>query len=123
MPVIVDVTEDLSFEAENLLSVCADNSDDSSFLPGKPQQALDFAYFGGVYRDCFLIAHDRVYITDANYEDEIAGGGVFIHYPYVSEDRAEIGVKMHLRNESTGLFKGKLMLTLRDIYNLSLIHI
>lgn len=117
LPVIVDVTEDLSFEAENLLSVCADNSDDSSFLPGKPQQALDFAYFGGVYRDCFLIAHDRVYITDANYEDEIAGGGVFIHYPYVSEDRAEIGVKMHLRNESTGLFKGELMLTLRDIYN------
>ena len=115
LPIIADVTEDLNFEMENTLSICADNSDDPSFLPGKPQQALDFTYFGGIYRDCFLIAHNQVHITDANYEDEIAGGGVFIHYPFVSEDKAEIGVKIHLRNESSGLFKGKLMLTLRDI--------
>ena len=62
-----------------------------------------------------MIALNQVHITDANYEDEIAGGGVFIHYPFVSEDKAEIGVKIHLRNESSGLFKGKLTLTLRDI--------
>lgn len=115
LPVIVDVTEGLNFETANTLAICADNSDDPSFLPGKPQQALDFTYFGGIYRDCFLIAHNPVHITDANYEDEIAGGGVFIHYPFVSEDKAEIGVKIHLRNESSGLFKGELMLTLRDI--------
>jgi len=115
LPAIVDVTEGLNFETTNTLAICADNSDDPSFLPGKPQQALDFTYFGGIYRDCFLIAHNQVHITDANYEDEIAGGGVFIHYPFVSEDKAEIGVKIHLHNESSGLFKGKLMLTLRDI--------
>nr|WP_244436432.1 sugar-binding domain-containing protein [Bacteroides timonensis] len=115
LPIIVDVTEGLNFETTNTLAICADNSDDPSFLPGKPQQALDFTYFGGIYRDCFLIAHNQVHITDANYEDEIAGGGVFIHYPFVSEDKAEIGVKIHLRNESSGLFKGKLTLTLRDI--------
>lgn len=115
LPVVVDVTDKLDFTGENILSVCADNSDDASFLPGKPQQALDFAYFGGIYRDCFLIVHNRVHITDANYENEVAGGGVFIHCPSVSEDEAEVGVKVHLRNEAGGTFNGKLLLTLRDV--------
>lgn len=115
LPAVVDVTEGLDFDAENVLSVCADNSDGPSFLPGKPQQALDFAYFGGIYRDCFLVAHDYVHITDANYENETAGGGVFIHYPSVSEDKAEVGVKIHLRNESASSFRGKIVLTLQDL--------
>lgn len=114
LPVVLDVTDKLDFAGENILCVCTDNSDDPSFLPGKPQQALDFAYFGGIYRDCFLIAHDRVHITDANYEDEVAGGGVFIHYPAVSEEKAEVGARIHLRNESSETFKGKLSLILRD---------
>lgn len=37
--------------------------------------ALDYTYFGGIYRDCWLIAHNQVFITDPNYENEVAGGG------------------------------------------------
>lgn len=113
-PIVIDATDILSFDADNVLVVCTDNSDDPSFLPGKPQQALDFTYFGGIYRDCYLVAHHPVYITDANYEDEVAGGGVFIHYPKVSSSYAEVGVKVHLRNESAASFKGKLRLILRN---------
>ena len=111
-PVVIDATDMLSFDEDNILVVCTDNSDDPSFLPGKPQQALDFTYFGGIYRDCFLIAHNSVYITDANYENEIAGGGVLIHYPTVSEQYAEVGVKVHLRNEEQSSFEGDLHLVL-----------
>lgn len=114
LPIVVEVTDELDFERENVLSVCADNSDDPSYLPGKPQQALDFAYFGGIYRDCFLIAHHSVYVTDANAEDELAGGGIFIHYPLVTEEKAEVGVKVHLRNASERSFKGKLTFSLYD---------
>lgn len=115
LPIVLDITDELDFGTDNILSVCTDNSDDPSFLPGKPQQALDFTYFGGIYRDCFLIVHDKVHITDANYEDEVAGGGVFVYYPNVSEKQAEVGVKVHLRNESDNLFKGHISLILRTV--------
>lgn len=113
-PIVIDATDILSFDKENVLVVCTDNSDDPSYLPGKPQQTLDFTYFGGIYRDCFLIAHNPVHITDANYEDEVAGGGVFIHYPKVSAEFAEVGVKVHLRNEQKSSFKGTLRLIMRN---------
>ncbi|WP_370789118.1 glycoside hydrolase family 2 protein [Bacteroides nordii] len=111
-PVVVEVTDMLSFEEDNIVAVCTDNSDDPSYLPGKPQQALDFTYFGGIYRDCFLIAHDQVYITDANYENEVAGGGIFVHYPEVSAEHAEVGVKVHIRNTSVNTFRGNVNLIL-----------
>lgn len=115
LPVSVAVTNVLRPAGEkNLLVVCADNSDDPTFPPGKPQQALDFTYFGGIYRDCYLIAHESVYITDAMQEDEVAGGGVFIYFPDVSEQRAQMGVKVHLRNSTAKGFTGKLLLTLKN---------
>ncbi|MEG2854927.1 glycoside hydrolase family 2 TIM barrel-domain containing protein [Bacteroides sp.] len=115
LPVTVEVTNALRPAGEkNVLAVCADNSDDPTFPPGKPQQALDFTYFGGIYRDCFLIAHQPVYITDAMYEEEVAGGGVFIHFPEVSESRAKVGVKVHVRNATKKGFTGKLLLTLKN---------
>lgn len=113
-PVVIDVTSLLSLEGDNVVAVCTDNSDDPSFLPGKPQQALDFTYFGGIYRDCFLVVHNEVYITNANYENEVAGGGVFVHYPKVSAEHAEIGVKVHVRNASAKVFKGIVCLVLRN---------
>ncbi len=38
-----------------VIAVKADNSDDKTFPPGKPQSALDFCYHGGIYRDVWLI--------------------------------------------------------------------
>ena len=78
LPVIVDVTSYLKYGEDNVIAVWADNSDDPSYPPGKQQDMLDFAYFGGIYRDCWMIAHNTVYITDPNYEKEVAGGGLFV---------------------------------------------
>lgn len=74
LPVVVDISPAVEYGGDNVIAVRADNSDDPTFPPGKPQDALDFAYFGGIYRDCWLIAHNRVFITDPNYEDQEAGG-------------------------------------------------
>ena len=56
LPVIADITPYVLFGQDNVIAVCADNSDDPSYPPGKAQDVLDFAYFGGIYRDCWLIA-------------------------------------------------------------------
>lgn len=114
LPVIVDVTKQTNCGKENLLVVCADNSDDPLFPPGKAQAALDFAYFGGIYRDCWLVAHDKLHVTDANYESETAGGGLFVHYSNVSEKQAVVGLKLHIRNERQQACHGKASFTLKD---------
>lgn len=100
LPVIVDVTDILKFGQDNVIAVMADNSDDPTYPVGKPQTSLDFAYFGGIYRDCWLIAHNDIFITDANYEDQVAGGGLFVHFGELNHERAEVNLKAHIRNNS-----------------------
>lgn len=85
LPVILDVTEELEWGKENVIAVKADNSDDPLYPVGKAQNMLDFTYFGGIYRDCWLVAHNDVFITNANYENEVAGGGLFVSFADVSE--------------------------------------
>lgn len=106
LPVIVDVTSSLKYGEDNVITVWADNSDDPSYPPGKPQDALDFAYFGGIYRDCWMIVHNKVFITDPNYENEEAGGGLFVAYNNVSDHSAEVLLKIQIRNSGKKAFKG-----------------
>lgn len=100
LPVIADITDGIEWDSENVIAVKADNSDDPTYPVGKPQSLLDYTYFGGIYRDCWLIAHNDVFITNANYENEVAGGGLFISYDRVSEESAIINLKVHIRNQS-----------------------
>ena len=106
LPVVVDVTDALNWETDNVIAVWADNSNDPSYPPGKAQDVLDYTYFGGIYRDCWLIAHRPVFITDPNFENEMAGGGLFVSYDKVSDTSAEIILKTHIRNDSKKNFKG-----------------
>lgn len=106
LPVIVDVTDALNWEEDNVIAVWADNSDDPSYPPGKAQDVLDFTYCGGIYRDCWLIAHNNIFITDPNYEDETAGGGLFVAYDKVSDASADILLKLQVRNEEKKNFSG-----------------
>lgn len=114
LPTIADLTPWLKSNGKNIIAVCADNSDDSSYPPGKPQRALDFSYFGGIYRDCWLIVTDKLFITDANYENRPGEGGIFINFPEVNDKRAKISIRLHLRNEYSYLRKGNIRYTLKD---------
>lgn len=100
LPVIMDVTRKVEWGKENIIAVKADNSDDPTYPVGKSQKLLDFTYFGGIYRDCWLVAHNDVFITNANYENQVAGGGLFVSYADVSEKKATVNLKAHIRNNS-----------------------
>lgn len=71
LPIHVELTGVLS-RGENLLEVWCDNSDDATFPPGKPQNQLDFTYFGGIYRDAYLVETGDTYVTDTD------SGGVYV---------------------------------------------
>ena len=108
LPVVADVTSQLVSGRENVIAVWCDNSNDSSYPPGKPQEMLDYCYFGGIYRDCWLVATDpETYITDANMA-ESGNGGVCVTFSEVSERRAVID----LHTETAG--RGRVEYTLRD---------
>ena len=114
LPVIVDVTDMLKYGEDNVITVMADNCDDPSYPPGKAQDVLDFTYAGGIYRDCWLVKTNKVFITDANEEDHVAGGGVFVSYGKVSEELSEINIKTMLKNVAGSAFKGTLVYELQD---------
>ena len=114
LPVIADITPYVTFEKENVIAVWADNSDDPSYPPGKAQDVLDFTYCGGIYRDCWLIAHNDVYITDPNYENQVAGGGLFVAFDKVSEQTADILLNIQVRNDRKQSFNGRVVYELLD---------
>lgn len=108
LPWVIDITNVIKAGEINVIAVRADNSDDPSYPPGKPQRTLDFTYAGGIYRDCWLIAHNDVYITDANAAGIQAGGGLFVSYDTVSEKSATLRLDLGLHNSRTSSFRGKI---------------
>lgn len=96
-PISLDVTKFIKAEGDNVIAVMADNSDDPIYPPGKPQAVLDFCYFGGIYRDVWLVGTSKeIYITDPNMVDKTAGGGIFASYSGVSEQKATVTLKLDI---------------------------
>lgn len=97
LPINIDLTAcGVKPGDEALVAVMSDNSDDKNYPPGKKQSQLDFCYHGGIYRDVWLIAKNDVSITDAVERNQVAGGGIFIHYNNISEKSAEIGIDVEV---------------------------
>ena len=84
-----------------VVAIKADNSDDKTYPPGKKQAQLDFAYHGGIYRDVWLIAKQKVAVTDALESQKVAGGGVFVHCENISDQSAEVCVASEIHNSDT----------------------
>ena len=51
-----------------------------------------------MYRDVWLIGKSPVAITDALEAGRVAGGGIFLHYGDISEQRAEVYVNVEVGN-------------------------
>lgn len=101
LPFTVDLTENGVQAGDScLIAVMADNSDDKSFPPGKRQYTLDFTYHGGIYRDVWMIAKSPVALTDAIESATVGGGGVFVHFDKISEQRALVFVDTEVENSS-----------------------
>lgn len=102
LPITVNLTDvGCSVGDDCVIAVKADNSDDKTYPPGKKQMTLDFAYHGGIYRDVWLIAKQKVAITDAVEEAKMAGGGIFVHYANISAKSAEVYVNTEVRNSDS----------------------
>ena len=99
LPITIPLTGSVGDDL--VVAIMADNSDDKTYPPGKKQAQLDFAYHGGIYRDVWLIAKNKVAITNALEENKVAGGGIFVHYANISDKSAEVFVNTEVRNNDS----------------------
>jgi beta-galactosidase len=101
LPFAVDIASYLQADGQdNVVAVRADNSDDPTYPPGKPQDSLDFTYLGGIYRDVYLIHTPAVYVTLPELSNTVAGGGVFVAVQDVNGHDATIAVRTEIANDS-----------------------
>ncbi len=82
---------------EHILVLKVDNSDMPDVPPGKPQGALDFCYFGGLYRNARFLVKNKIRITSAVHEGRPAAGGLFIRTKQ-TENEAQVRVRLSVLN-------------------------
>jgi hypothetical protein len=112
-PFTVDATTLVNYGgADNVIAVRLDSTPSSNFAPGNADP--DFQYHGGLYRDVKMIVTDMLHVTDAVYANKVAGGGIFVTYPSVTNSSATVNVLTDVLNENGSAQSVTLISTLTD---------
>ena len=114
LPFVVDITDEVTFDEENVLLVKLNNEDNPTIPPGKPIENLDFNYFSGLYRNAYLLVDDKLRISDPIAADRVAGGGLLVHYTDVSDTSATVNIQTDIVNSSGQNQSGSIVTTLTD---------
>ena len=86
-----DITDELKYGTnKNIVAVKVDNSHDNAV----PPLSVGYTIYGGIYRDVWLIATDRVHIDATNY----GSSGVFISTPSVNKDQTRVSIRTSVIN-------------------------
>jgi beta-galactosidase len=95
----VDLTEDLLWGQDNVITCRLDNGNTELCPPGRGGLNTDFIYFGDLYRYVKLQICNPLHITDPIYAKKTASRGVFVTYTGVTEEQATVNVTTHVINE------------------------
>jgi beta-galactosidase len=121
LPFEVNVTRCLQDGGLHQLEIRVDNRPTPHVPPGKPFEELDFCWYGGLYRGVELRVYPPVHITDSVEAGEVAGGGIFVRTLAADEERAEVAVRVQVRNGAGQPFQGQvqavLLLRNREVAN------
>jgi beta-galactosidase len=114
LPFTVDISDVVKFGKENWVVVKLNNQDNAAIPPGKPIKDLDFNYYGGIYRNTWLILKNKLHISDAVKEKKEVGGGVLLHYEGVSNAAATLIIKTELKNDFAAAENAQVNIILTD---------
>ncbi|MCU4164819.1 glycoside hydrolase family 2 protein [Carboxylicivirga caseinilyticus] len=99
LPFYIDLSERIQFGENNCLLIKLNNEDNLNVPPGKALNVLDFNIYSGIYRNVWLLVKDPVHISNPVEVDHLAGGGVFVSCTNVSEQSADVNVKVDVSND------------------------
>lgn len=114
LPFYVDITESVKFDQENCLLVKLNNHDNPLIPPGKPIKDLDFNYYGGIYRNVYLVTKDQLHLSNAVHANREAGGGLLLNYEVVSAQAATLSIKTEVKNDHSEQKSTQVRVTLLD---------
>ncbi|MGM0580312.1 MAG: glycoside hydrolase family 2 TIM barrel-domain containing protein [Bacteroidota bacterium] len=92
----VDISNLLE-KGENELKIKVDNSHDEAIVPLKG----DFNFYGGIYRDVWLISTSTTHFEFSDFGDK----GIFISTPEVSKKQAIVSVKSNITTDKSSKSK------------------
>nr|WP_294894378.1 glycoside hydrolase family 2 TIM barrel-domain containing protein [uncultured Pedobacter sp.] len=84
------ITDAVNFDQTNTISIKVNNEHNEDI----PPLSADFTFYGGIYRDVYLIATNKVHFDMDNH----ASKGIFISTPKVAKEQASVLVKGVLSN-------------------------
>jgi beta-galactosidase len=121
-PFCYDITEQCNYgTTENVIAVRLTNAYQNQVPPEKPDgSSVDFEMYGGIYRDVWLIATDKVFVPEGihawanNWNDQ---GGHFITFSSVSTSSANVTVRTWVKNASAASVSGKVVTTIVNAQN------
>jgi beta-galactosidase len=114
LPYYIDITDAIKFGGDNLVIVKLNNQDNADIPPGKLIKDLDFNYYGGIYRNAWLIIKNKVHIADAVEANREGGGGVLLHYENVTDAGAKLVIKTEVTNDYNQLQQAQVKLIVQD---------
>lgn len=91
-----DIT-DFVTEGNNMMAICVDNKRDRDI----PPLSADFTFYGGIYRDVYLVYKPEAAISLTHY----ASSGVYLTPFKIEETTAQVNAKTYLSNASKELKK------------------
>lgn len=86
----VDITPYVRVGETNVIEVRVDNSHNAAI----PPLSADFTFYGGIYRDVYVVYEEPVHISML----DRGSSGLYISTPKVSETQAEVSLKVLLNN-------------------------
>jgi beta-galactosidase len=86
------ITDAIKLDQSNTFSIKVNNKHNEDI----PPLSADFTFYGGIYRDVYLVAINKVHFNMDNY----ASKGVFISTPNVSNQEASVMIKGALTNNN-----------------------
>jgi len=86
-----DITTQLRYGTDNLITACVSNAHN----PDIPPLSADFTFYGGIYRDVYLMFVNPVHVSTNDY----ASSGVYLCTPEVSGKSATVEVTTLLTND------------------------
>jgi beta-galactosidase len=101
-----DITPFVIYDADNIIAVKVDNRHNVDV----PPLSADFTFFGGIYRDVFLVHTNHVHFDNSNF----ASSGVYVTTPEVSKEKASVQIRSFLKNEADEKCKFKLDYSIVD---------
>ncbi len=87
-----DTTPFVVFEHPNLIAVKVDNRHDPDISPLN----ADFTFYGGIYRDVWLLATSPIHLDVLDH----ASPGIFIDTPVITKDQAVVRLRGTVRNST-----------------------